>query len=76
MTDEERRLQLRKVALLKLKQTQNEEVNKMSDSRLSAIEANAADEDRHRLEERSSKEKLAHATKQLELQRDIREKKR
>ena len=66
LAEEERKLQARKDVLLKLKQTQNEEINSMRRQRQDALENNQKDEARLRQEERNAKEQLAMAKKSLE----------
>ena len=66
LAEEERKLQSRKDVLLKLKQTQNEEVNRMREQRQNAIANNQKDEGRLRHEERNAKESLAMTKKALE----------
>ena len=52
--------------MLKLKQTQNEEINRMREQRQNAIANNSKDEARLRQEERNAKEQLAMTKKKLE----------
>jgi len=62
--------------LHKLKQTRNEEINALRDQRQLAISNHAKDEERHCLDERTAKENMTKSKKQLELQTDLRKKKR
>ena len=66
LVEEERKLQMTKDVILKLKQSQNQEINRMREQRQSVIASYLQDEQRLRMEERQCKENLSIAKKRLE----------
>lgn len=72
LAEEDRKLQLTKDMLLKLKQTHNQEINRLREQRQNATSVNMQDEQRLRLEERVAKENLSIAKKRLEQENEKR----
>ena len=72
LAEEDRKLQLTKDMLLKLKQTHNQEINRLREQRQNANSVNMQDEQRLRLEERVAKENLSIAKKRLEQENEKR----
>ena len=72
LAEEERKLQMFKDSILKLKQTQNQEINRLREQRQQAYANNQRDEQRLRLDERTVKENLSIAKKRLEKENEKR----
>ena len=66
LADEERKLQQRKDQLLKLKQAQNEAIERARDQRKHMFTVFQGDEQRAKIQERHSREELVKAKKELE----------
>lgn len=72
LAEEERKLQLTKDMLLKLKQAQNQEINRLREQRQQTVSNHMQDEQRLRMEERMAKENMSIAKKRLEQENEKR----